>query len=132
MIALRKPSMEQRKMARADPKAGRHASFSPTLKKAGRFVIMVVGTTVLFLGMAMIVLPGPAFVVIPVGLAIQGTEFALARRWLRLIRDSAQKGASKVKLYGIVSGEAAGDRSGRGASSSAGPCNEPVQRNSTE
>ena len=66
------------------------------LRKARQHVIMIVGTTVLLLGSAMIVLPGPAFVVIPVGLAILGTEFAWARRWLRLIRDSAKKGVGKV------------------------------------
>jgi uncharacterized protein (TIGR02611 family) len=90
--------MEKRKMGKADPKAYHGTSFSPVLRRARRLVIMIVGTTVLVLGLAMIVLPGPAFVVIPVGLAILGTEFAWARRWLRLIRDSAQKGAGKVKL----------------------------------
>jgi hypothetical protein len=34
-------------------------------------------------GVALLVLPGPAFVVIPVGLAILATEYAWARRWLR-------------------------------------------------
>lgn len=116
-------------MGEADPKAYRRASYSPLLRKARRLVIMIAGTTVMFLGLAMIVLPGPAFVVIPLGLAILGTEFAWARRWLRLIRDSAQKGACKVKLYGIFSGVAAGDRSSQEAASPAGPCNEPVQRN---
>lgn len=116
-------------MGEADPKAYRRAPYSPLLRKARRLVIMIVGTTVLFLGFAMIVLPGPAFVVIPVGLAILGTEFTWARRWLRLIRDSAQKGVGKVKPCGIFSGVAAGDSSSQGASSSDGPCNEPVQRN---
>jgi len=34
------------------------------------------------LGLAMIVLPGPAIVVIPAGLAILATEFIWAKRWL--------------------------------------------------
>jgi tellurite resistance protein TerC len=34
----------------------------------------------------LIVLPGPAFVVIPIGLAILGAEFAWARHWLRKMR----------------------------------------------
>jgi hypothetical protein len=123
--------MEKSKMGKADPKADRPASFSPLLRNARRLVVMIVGTTVLLLGLAMIVLPGPAVVVIPVGLAILGTEFAWARRWLRFIRDSAQKGAGKVKPYGIFSGVAAGDSSSQGASSSAGPCIEPGQRNPT-
>ena len=116
-------------MGEADPKAYRRAPYSPLLRKARRLVIMIVGTTVLFLGFAMIVLPGPAFVAITLGLAILGTEFAWARRWLRLIQDSAQKGAGKVTLYGIFSGVAAGDRASQEAASPASQCNEPMQRN---
>ena len=116
-------------MGEVDQKAYGRISFSPMLRKARRLVIMIVGTTVLLLGVAMIVLPGPAFVVIPVGVAILGTEFAWARRWLRLIRDSVQKGAGKVKPYGIFSGVAAGDSFSREASPSAGSCSEPAPQN---
>ena len=49
-------------------------------------VVMVVGGTVLALGIALIVLPGPAFIVIPLGLTILAIEFAWARRWLRSAR----------------------------------------------
>ena len=51
-----------------------------------RLVVAVVGGTVLALGIALIVLPGPAFLVIPAGLAILAIEFAWARRWLRSAR----------------------------------------------
>jgi len=51
-----------------------------------RVVVMVVGGTVLAIGVALIVLPGPAFIVIPLGLAILAIEFAWARRWLRSAR----------------------------------------------
>ena len=40
-----------------------------------RVVIAVIGFTVLLIGVAMVVLPGPAVVVIPLGLAILATEF---------------------------------------------------------
>lgn len=53
---------------------------------ARRIIVTVVGATVLLIGIAMIVIPGPAFIVIPIGLAILGAEFAWARRWLRLIK----------------------------------------------
>jgi len=49
-------------------------------------MIVALGGTVLILGIAMIVLPGPAFIVIPAGLAILAIEFAWARRWLRSAR----------------------------------------------
>ena len=57
-----------------------------TLKQIKRVVIAVVGGTVLALGIVCIVLPGPAFLVIPAGLAILAVEFAWARRWLRSAR----------------------------------------------
>jgi tellurite resistance protein TerC len=56
---------------------------------ARRIVVGLVGGTVLAIGVALIVLPGPAMVVIPVGLAILGLEFAWARRWLRKIREQS-------------------------------------------
>jgi uncharacterized protein (TIGR02611 family) len=49
--------------------------------------VAVVGSTVLLLGIAMIVLPGPALLLIPLGLAILATEFLWARRLLRQARD---------------------------------------------
>lgn len=48
-----------------------------------RFFIALIGGTVVLVGIAMIVLPGPAVVVIPMGLAILATEFIWARRALR-------------------------------------------------
>ena len=59
-----------------------------TYKIARRIVITIVGTTILLLGVVMIVTPGPAIVFIPVGLAILGLEFAWARSWLRRLRES--------------------------------------------
>jgi len=58
-----------------------------TYKAARRIVVLVVGTTVLLIGVVMIVTPGPAFVMIPVGLAILSIEFAWARHWLRRVRE---------------------------------------------
>lgn len=71
------------------------------LKFAKRMVILVVGMTVLLIGIALLVLPGPAFVVIPIGLAILATEYAWARHWLRIMRESAEKGAEKLKLRSL-------------------------------
>ena len=59
-----------------------------TYKAARRIVIGVVGATVLLIGFVMIVTPGPAFIVIPVGLAILSIEFTWARLWLRRLRQS--------------------------------------------
>ena len=58
-----------------------------TYKAARRIVVGVVGATVLLIGFVMIVTPGPALVVIPVGLIILSIEFAWARAWLRRLRE---------------------------------------------
>lgn len=52
----------------------------PRLKKV---VVAVIGTTVVLFGLIMIVLPGPAVIVVPLGLAILASEFAWARRVIR-------------------------------------------------
>jgi len=62
----------------------------------GRIIAAVIGGTVLLLGIAMIVLPGPAVVVIPLGLAVLGTEFIWARRWLRRTRNFFKKAKESV------------------------------------
>jgi hypothetical protein len=51
-----------------------------------RVIVAVIGGTVLLIGIALMVLPGPAFLVIPLGLAILATEFVWARRWLKKAR----------------------------------------------
>jgi uncharacterized protein (TIGR02611 family) len=62
---------------------------SDNIKVVRRVIVSVVGATVVLIGIALLVLPGPAFVVIPIGLAILATEYAWARRWLRKARRIA-------------------------------------------
>jgi tellurite resistance protein TerC len=52
-----------------------------------RIVVAVIGGTILLIGIALIVLPGPAFIVIPLGLVILASEFAWARGLLRRGRE---------------------------------------------
>ncbi len=68
---------------------------SQSYKLARRIVVGVVGATVLLLGIVMIVLPGPAFIVIPIGLTILGIEFAWARRWLGVVKATVQRRLAK-------------------------------------
>jgi len=67
-------------------------------KQARRVVVAVIGTTVLLIGVAMIVLPGPATVVIPCGLAILATEFVWARRWLDYAKCKVRELAARTKV----------------------------------
>ena len=72
-------------------------AFHITYKAARRIVVGVVGATVLLIGVVMIVTPGPALVVIPVGLAILSIEFTWARAWLKRLRESiSNRNSSKL------------------------------------
>jgi len=53
------------------------------IRAVRRVVIAVVGITIVLVGVVLLVLPGPAFVVIPIGLAVLAIEFEWARRLLR-------------------------------------------------
>lgn len=75
--------------------------FDMTYKVVRRVVIGVVGATVLLLGIIMIVTPGPAFVLIPAGLAILGLEFAWARYWLKRARETISGQAAKTRAAQI-------------------------------
>ncbi|NOX20381.1 MAG: hypothetical protein GXO99_03860 [Nitrospirae bacterium] len=54
-----------------------------TLSQAKRIIKIVFGFTLLLIGIALIILPGPATVVIPAALAILATEFVWARKLLK-------------------------------------------------
>ena len=62
-----------------------------TLRQTKRLIIIVIGFSILLIGIAMIVLPGPAFIVIPLGLGILATELLWARRILNKIKSKFQK-----------------------------------------
>jgi uncharacterized protein (TIGR02611 family) len=50
-------------------------------------LVALAGGSLLLAGLAMLVLPGPAFLVIPAALAILAIEFVWARRWLAWLRE---------------------------------------------
>ncbi|MCX6152153.1 MAG: PGPGW domain-containing protein [Ignavibacteriales bacterium] len=66
-----------------------------SLKQIKKIIIGVVGFTVLLIGIAMIVLPGPAIIVIPAGLAILGSEFLWAKKILEKVKEKL-KPKSKI------------------------------------
>ena len=61
-----------------------------------RVLVAIIGGTVLALGITLVVLPGPAFLVIPAGLAILATEFLWARRALRRCKSVAAQARSNL------------------------------------
>jgi tellurite resistance protein TerC len=66
-----------------------------SLRIAKRIVVATIGGTVTLIGIALIVLPGPAFVVIPIGLSILATEFLWAKRFLKKAHKMATSLTSK-------------------------------------
>jgi uncharacterized protein (TIGR02611 family) len=72
------------------------------LRQVRRLIVLVIGSTILLVGLALLVLPGPAFIVIPIGLALLATEFAWARRLLHKVGDAAEKGAERLNLNSLL------------------------------
>jgi tellurite resistance protein TerC len=62
--------------------------FLKSVRQVKRFIVLVVGYTILFVGIALLILPGPAFIVIPVGLGILATELKWARRVLNRFKGT--------------------------------------------
>jgi hypothetical protein len=60
----------------------------PAIRK---IVVAVIGGTIVLVGLALLLLPGPAVIVIPIGLVILASEFAWARRVLRRGKTAVEK-----------------------------------------
>lgn len=56
------------------------------LRHIKKVLILMVGGTVLLIGIVFIILPGPAFIIIPLGLGILAVEFSWARKILARAR----------------------------------------------
>jgi uncharacterized protein (TIGR02611 family) len=73
-----------------------------------RLMFVAVGLVVLGVGIAMLALPGPAFVVIPIGLAILSLEFAWAGQLLEkaLVKgeEARRKATQATRTQKILSG----------------------------
>jgi len=86
-------------------------------KTARRVVVFVIGTTVVLIGIVLLVTPGPAFLVIPAGLAILATEFAWAAWLLKRMKKQAAQMVNSIR--------GGSGRAARAAPSTARPHNEP-------
>lgn len=67
-----------------------------TQGQARKAVILLIGSSVLLVGLAMVFLPGPAILVIPLGLAIIAVELLWARRWLRRAKESLARAQQRM------------------------------------
>ena len=66
------------------------------LKNTRKIVVSVVGVTLILVGIAMMALPGPATIVIPLGLALLSTEFLWAKRLLQYVRKEVEYAAARL------------------------------------
>jgi len=93
-------------------------------RTARRVVIAIVGFSVLLVGIIMLVTPGPAFVVIPVGLGILAVEFTWARRWLKKIKEKAQSATNHLRGKGNSGSKNSHDKSFTHSEESVATCQE--------
>jgi hypothetical protein len=68
-----------------------------SIRQVKRFIIFVIGVTVILIGIVMIFLPGPAIIVIPLGLLILATEFVWARILLDHVKGLLKRGGKNKK-----------------------------------
>ena len=61
------------------------------IRRLKHVITTVIGFTVIALGAAMLILPGPGLVVIALGLVILSAEFVWAKRALDRMKDGAQR-----------------------------------------
>ena len=69
-------------------------------KQIKKLVIFLIGISVLLFGCVLFFTPGPAIVVIPIGLGILATEFIWAKKLLKKFKekvDSISESAKNVK-----------------------------------
>ena len=62
-------------------------------------MVLIIGVTIILIGAALLVLPGPGTVVIILGLALLGTEFVWARRLLKRVKESGDSAARSLWSY---------------------------------
>ncbi|MEW5897124.1 MAG: PGPGW domain-containing protein [Nanoarchaeota archaeon] len=76
-------------------------------KLTRRLVVLVIGLSLLLVGIALIFLPGPAIIIIPLSLVILSTEFIWARRFLKNVKEkfglSKERAAAAVKSNDVKS-----------------------------
>ncbi len=65
-------------------------------EKLKRTTITVLGFLCLFIGTIFILLPGPAVIFIPLGLALLSMEYDWAKRWLKISQQYFRKAAVKA------------------------------------
>ncbi len=61
------------------------------LRNIKRIIITIAGSIVIFIGVLLIFLPGPAFIIIPLGLAILALEYDWAKKLFLKLKSRKKK-----------------------------------------
>ncbi|NVJ59921.1 MAG: PGPGW domain-containing protein [Gammaproteobacteria bacterium] len=64
------------------------------MKYVRKTLVSVVGLLIVLIGLIFIILPGPAILIIPLGLALLATEYEFARRWLKKFQVYSRRSAA--------------------------------------
>jgi uncharacterized protein (TIGR02611 family) len=71
-------------------------SVHKTLRMAYALIIAIIGSTIILIGIVLLLLPGPGIAVIIVGLGVLASEFAWARRLLKKTKNELKKEMEKL------------------------------------
>ena len=66
-------------------------------KQIRKLVIFLIGTSIVLIGCVLFFTPGPAIIVIPVGLAVLATEFIWAKKLLKKFKETTASIAKSTK-----------------------------------
>ena len=66
-------------------------------KQIKKLVIFLIGISVLLIGCVLFFTPGPAIIVIPIGLGILATEFIWAKKLLKKFKDKVDSFSESAK-----------------------------------
>jgi uncharacterized protein (TIGR02611 family) len=77
------------------------------LRSSRRIAVTVVGFAFVLAGLVMLVLPGPGIVVVVIGFAILGTEYAWAAAMLERTKRSAEWAGQRAKGAASAAGRTA-------------------------
>lgn len=65
--------------------------------KFKKILVSIIGGIILIVGIVMIIVPGPAYLIIPAGLGILGTEYMWAKRLHQKLKDKVNNFLNKKK-----------------------------------
>ena len=73
--------------------------FMRGIETGKKIVLSVFGVTLLIVGVALLVLPGPGILVIFIGLVVLAGEYVWAKRFLKKFREESGKIRKKIKRF---------------------------------